>query len=87
MTFLFNSGGGVFFARQADSLGDFNWQGDCCRLERQTAVLVFGTVTGVISREQNARVLPLLDAVGNNPASCRAKNIPPPHIIRIFHHK
>jgi hypothetical protein len=54
-----------------------------CRLERQTAVSVLGTVMGVISRQQIVRQLPLLDLAGDNPASCRAKNIPIPEMASL----
>jgi hypothetical protein len=39
----------------------------------------------VISRWQNVRQLPLLDRAGDNPASCRAKNTPPPDVSRVSH--
>jgi hypothetical protein len=75
---LFRSGVGVFLAPQADRPRDLNRQGTFSPSKRQTAVLVLGTVTGVISREQNLGVLPLFDTARHNPASCRAKNTPTP---------
>jgi hypothetical protein len=50
-------------------------------------VLITGKGTGVISRAQNAKGLPLLDMAGHNPASCHAKNTPIPDIINTLKHK
>jgi hypothetical protein len=35
-------------------------------------------------RQQNARQLPLSGLAGNNPASCREKNTPTPHLSTLL---